>query len=50
MCIPWRGVGYDGDLMDVFNGYRGYNKRDASKILGMNSQDRTIKNGFKIDK
>ena len=39
-----------GDVIKVFKWYRGYKKRDITKVLRINNQDRTRNNGFKLDK
>ena len=36
-----------GDLIEVFNWMKGFNKGDVGKILTVNSQDRTRNNRFK---
>ena len=43
-------LGLRGDLTEVFNCYRGYNRGNLSKILRINNQDRTRNNGFKREK
>ena len=39
-----------GDLIEVFQWYTGYNKRDISKVLRVNNQDKARNKGFKLEK
>ena len=39
-----------GDMIEVYKWFKGLNKGDISKVLKINSGDRTRSNGFKLDK